>query len=300
MRSLAAALAIVGALSGQARATVALCLEVRAEEPSFRKLVEDELSHHPTHRIVQSGCESLLTVELFGFSGARYLTARVNQEVPVRFAVKTTRDIEERLTEALRQVLQHDPAYLAEDLSRMNAVMRAGANVVKNGTNRYRLELYEIFGSGGRNPVFASGASFAVTRGIDHAQVFARLSAAGMAGGLDQDVTLKVLAGGEIGALYEVSARGNVTFYIGPGAALHYLRFEGKQMVQNIPVEQTPANVVLFSLAIRAGVRVLRFYNVDVDLFAQLHLPFYKSRDPDSPLMNDYTPYAAVGLGVGF
>jgi hypothetical protein len=212
-----------------ARAATPLCLEVRADADAagVRKLVEDELMHHPTHRLVAAGCASQLAVELFSVAGTRYLTARVNQEVPVRFAVKGARELEERLADALRQVLGNDPVYLAEDLSRLNAVWRSGTNLLVHGNNRYRLELFElVLGSSGVNAMFASGGAFTVARGLDHVQVFARLEL--------------------------------------------------------------------------AGARFLRFYGFDVDVYVQAHFPFYKTHDPDSPLVDSYTPYAMIGLGVGF
>jgi hypothetical protein len=296
MRVVVIALAVWAAT---ARAETKLCLDVRADSDTagLRKLAEAELGHHPTHHLVVEDCASHLSIELFSAAGARYLTLRINQEVPVRFTVKTPHEIEEKLSEGLRQVLQHDPVYLSEDLSQMNTVWRTGANLVRRGTNRYRVEVFEVIGNGGNNAVFASGAAFTVARGIDHLQVFARLDAAGSASGLGADsVTLRVLAGGDLGVLYEVSARANSTFYIGPALALHYLRFEGKTG----NTEAAPVDSLLFSIALRTGVRLLRFYDVDVDLFAQLHLPFYPTSDPDSKLIDAYTPYMMAGLGVGF
>jgi hypothetical protein len=283
-----------------ARAATPLCLEVRADADAagVRKLVEDELMHHPTHRLVAAGCASQLAVELFSVAGTRYLTARVNQEVPVRFAVKGARELEERLADALRQVLGNDPVYLAEDLSRLNAVWRSGTNLLIHGNNRYRLELFElVLGSSGVNAMFASGGAFTVARGLDHVQVFARLELAGAPStARDGTVSLRIVAGGDLGFLWELSARANATLYFGPGVGLHYARFEGWQN----GAEATPANVVLFSVAARAGARFLRFYRFDVDVSVQAHFPFYKTHDPDSPLVDSYTPYAMIGLGVGF
>jgi hypothetical protein len=290
--AIAAALAC-GILPQAARATTLLCVDVRADDDAagLRKLAEDELAHHRTHHVVQSGCASRLTIELFAAAGTRYLTLRVNDEVPVRFAIKAPHDLEERLSEGLRQVLKNDPVYLAEDMSRMNAVWRAGANIVRHGVTRYRAELFEIVGGGGGHTLFASGAACTVARGFEHLQVFARVEAAGSATG--GDVSLRAFAGADLGVLYEVSARANNTFYLGPGVALHFLRLEG-------PSGAAPANALLFSVALRTGFRFLRFYGFDVDLFAQLHLPLHKTTDPDSPLIDAYTPFAQLGLGVGF
>jgi hypothetical protein len=282
-------------IARSARAVVPLCIDVKSDtdERGLRALVVDELRHYPSHRLVDSGCASILAVELFTAAGVRYLTAHVNQEVPVRFALKSGRDLDDKLGEALRQILRQDPVYLAEDLSRMNAVWRAGANVLKNGSNRYRIDLFEVIGTAGPNAVFASGAALEVARGIDHVSVFARLAVAGSPHNRPDEITLRILAGADVGCAWEASARANNTVYLGGGLALHYVRFEGAPSVN-------PANTVLFSAVARIGARFLRYYGFDVDLFAQLHLPFYKANDPDSPLVDAYTPYALAGLGVGF
>ena len=281
--------------AARAHAVVPLCVDVRADadEAAFRRLVVDELRHHPTHQLVDDGCASRLVVELFSVAGVRYLTAHIDGDVPVRFAVKSGRDLDDRLDEALRQTLRHDPVYLAEDLSRMNAVWRAGANVVRNGSNRYRIDLFELIGSGGRNAVFASGGALEVARGIEHVNVFARLAFAGAPRGRADEVTLRVFAGGDLGCLWEASARANNTIYFGGGVGLHYVRFAGAPT-------QNPANTILFGVVARAGARFLRYYGFDVDLFAEAHLPLYKTNDPDSPVVDAYTPYAMAGVGVGF
>ncbi|HWE26696.1 MAG TPA: hypothetical protein VHB97_01785, partial [Polyangia bacterium] len=138
---IALSIALVVAASSPARAAVPLCLDVHgdSDEAGLRRLVVDELRHHPTHRLVDDGCASTLFVELFTVAGTRYLTAHVNREVPIRYTVKSAPELEDKLGEALRQLLQHDPVYLAEDLTRLNAVWRAGANVARNGSNRYRV-----------------------------------------------------------------------------------------------------------------------------------------------------------------
>jgi hypothetical protein len=282
-----------------ALAVTPLCVEARSDvdEAGFRKLIDSELGHQPSHRVVPADCESLLVAELFTVGKVRYLTVRVNQEVPVRFVVRTMGELAERLSDAVRQVLHHDPVYLAEDLPRMSSVLRAGAGLIRHGSNRYRLALVEIAGSAGKNPMFASGAAFEVTRGWEHLLIFARVMGAGAPTSFTADaIALRVLAGADLGALWEASARANTTFYLGGGVGLHYARFEGAHDSAGL----TPVDAALFSVVARAGVRFLRFSAADLDLFAEAHLPLYKTRDPDSPLLDAYTPFGMAGLGVGF
>jgi hypothetical protein len=119
--------------------------------------------------------------------------------------------------------------------------------------------------------------------------VFARVEGAGSPH--DSGVSLRVMAGGDVGFAWEASARANHTFYLGPAVGLHYVQFESR--------DTAPTNALLFSVALRTGFRFLRFYGFDVDLYAQLHLPLYKTSDPDSGF-DAWTPYMMTGLGVGF
>jgi len=191
-------------------------------------------------------------------------------------------------------VLAYDPVYLSEDVTRLSRVWRASTSLLRPGTNRYRVELFELLGTSGRNPVFASGGAVSFSRSSEHLLVFARLAVAGSPSTRRaDDISPRVVAGGEAGLLWEASARGSTTFYLGPGVGLHYLRFEGASGI-------TPTNAILLSVGLRAGVRFLRFHDFDLDLYAEAHLPLYKTVDPDSPLVDAYTPFGTLGLGVGF
>ena len=114
-------------------------------------------------------------------------------------------------------MLQHDPVYLAEDLSHMNAVLRAGANVVRKGSTAT-----DSSSSGWSAAAGATRCSPRAPRSRWRAaSITCRCSRgwkrpARRAGLGDGGVVLRVLAGAEVGSLWEVSARGNTTFYLGP------------------------------------------------------------------------------------
>ncbi len=283
---------------GRAHAAIRLCVNVETDdnESGLRKLVLDELGHFPSHKAVERDCQSSLRIELYGVAGGRYLTARIGSEVPVRYAIKTAAELPERLGDALRQVLGHDPSYLAEDPNRYNAVQRAALNLLKRGHTRYHLAALEVVSATGANAAFAGGGAFEVSRGIDAFSVLVRLWGAGsVAGATAEQRAVRFLAGGDLGLLYEPSVRSNTTFYIGPGLGIMTMDVEGWQ-------GQAAASALKVDAAFsgRIGVRFLRQHNFDFDVFAIGYLPLTNAQDVDSPLPKSYTPFLQLGLGIGF
>lgn len=298
----ALALALLGtmALCGDAAAAVRLCVELESDDNAdgLRKLLLAELGHHPTHQVVAADCQSMLHVELFGVAGARYLTARINREVPVRYTVKNAADLPERLGEAVRLVLGHDPVYLLEDPRRYNAVQRTALALLKRGRNRYRISAMQVVAATGANAAFAAGGAFEVTRGIDHIQILARLYGAGaVAGASLEQRALRFIAGGDLGLLYEASVRSNTTFYLGPGLGLMTMQINGWGDAEKAVGSALKVDAALSG---RVGVRFLRQHNFDFDVFAIGYLPLTNAQDVDSPLPKAYTPSVQIGLGVGF
>src|SRR2546423_7216885 len=90
--------------SADLHAATRLCVQVHTDESGdgLQRLVENELAHHPSHVAVKERCDSNLLVELFAVGGVRYLTARINREVPVRYSFRGARDLGDKLSEALR------------------------------------------------------------------------------------------------------------------------------------------------------------------------------------------------------
>lgn len=287
---------------GPAEAAIDLCVRVTAAEgrlPGLRKLVNDELGHHPSHKVVKSGCRSVLQVELFEVAGASFLTARVNREVPVRQTIKRKEELGEKVREALRRVLGQDPVYLAEDIQRYSASRRAVHSVLKGGRNTWRLELFETMIGGGENVAFASGGAFCVTRGSTNWHVFARLYAGGALGGTEgTNRALRIMAGGEMGLQYEFLARSLWTPYLSAGLGVQVLHYEGRLRAGDADLEDATVKGGTFSL--RAGLRFFRASDFDLDIFVAGYLPLFATNDPDSLLMDSYTPSMQLGLGVGF
>lgn len=294
-----AALLVALCLAAPAGAATRLCLGVRGDEAeALRRLVESELQHHRTHQLVRERCETRLSVEQFTVAGVRYLTARVNQEVPVRYSFRGGRELEERVREALRLVLANDPVYLSEDITRMSAVQRLGHSLLRRGHSRFRLELFGVVAATGAGAATAPGGALALQRGADHFQIFARIYGAG---GLaaTQGRRLRFMAGADAGMIYELSLRSSATFYVGAGVGVQLMRLEGRvdEADPGSAASALKADAVFTG---RLGVRLFRLNRFDLDVFAQGHLPIFNAQDVDSLLPQAYTPSLQLGLGVGF
>lgn len=300
MKTLAFACALL--FAGAAHAETLLCLALKApekEQAGFEKLVREVVGHHPSHRLVNEGCASRLQLELFDLSGVRYLTARINQEVPVRFPVKDDDELADKLSTALSLVLGSDPVYLAEDISRYNAVQRAAHSVLKRGHNTFRLELFQGLGRSTDGVAFAPGGAVSLARGADHWQVYARVFFSGWPTQPTGPATLlRVNTGGDAGLAYEFSELGAVSFYLAAGFGLQYQRYDGL-MTPGDPSSLEHRNDWGPTFHARAGLRLFRLTDFDLDLFATFYLPLYRP-DVDTALSRFYPITAQAGIGVGF
>jgi hypothetical protein len=286
-----------------AEAAVAVCVEVKTSDAKqregFEKLVRDEVSRHPSHKAVETGCATSLRVELFEVSGVRYLTARIGNEVPARYAVKDPADLGEALSKALTLVLGSDPVYLSEDISRMSAAQRAARSVLVRGHNTWRIEIYEVTARSPLGAAFAPGGAMSVSRGADHFGVFSRIYFGGVPGEEVRRPALCLHAGGDVGAVYEFDAVSSWSLYASAGAGVQLVRFEGRP---DEPGTGDVDTVTDFGFAgfVRAGARFLRIYEFDCDIFVAGYFPMFLTADADSLLPAAWTPSMIAGIGVGF
>ncbi|MCP4679572.1 MAG: hypothetical protein GY854_29590 [Deltaproteobacteria bacterium] len=300
-------LALVLLLAGErALAAVDVCVVVSSDDEDkqgFTKLVLSELGRHPSHRVVKENCRSNLSVDLFRVGTKRFLTARIDKEVPIRYEIAGDNELSKKLKDALTLVLGNDPAHLAEDIGRYSLMQRASHSILKRGTNIWRFELYQTLSRGGGHVLYAPGGAIAVTRGADNWQVLARIYFAGRPGALESfDPILRISTGGDVGITYEFSAASATTFYLSAGAGVQYLRHEGRVEYEG-DASQEHINEVGAILFARAGLRFLRLYDFDCDVFVTGYLPLFNTNEPDSLLFGDkglYTPSIQVGMGVGF
>ena len=137
--------------------------------------------------------------------------------------------------------------------------------------------------------MFSPGAAVTITRGADHWQVFTRIYFGGWPGEIpDGQTVLRVNTGADAGLTYEFSKAGSTSLYASLGIGLHYLRFENHDDVRN---DFGP------TLQARIGLRFLRYYDFDCDLFVAGHLPLHGA-DVDSTIEKFYPLGLQAGLGA--
>ena len=279
-----------------------LCVHIEADQnqkDSFFKLVLNELAHHPSHRVVDSECQSLLTVKFFSLEDVNYLTCRINREVPVRYDFSNPADLASKLSQAISQVLVHDPVYLSDDITHYNAIQRAAHSILKRGNNYWRLEIYQGIGNGNNNVAFAPGGAVSISRGADHWQVYTRLYFGGWPGPVaGSDRILRIKTGADVGLTYEFNALSNASFYASAGLGLQYLRYKGRlDPADENSIDHRNDFGPTFHL--RFGFRFLRVYDFDCDIFVAGYLPMFPA-DADTGLGDFYPPSLQAGFGVGF
>ena len=287
-----------------ARAAVGLCLAVRSEgeqRAGFEELVRSEVARHRSHEL-SARCETRLLVELFHVASTRYLKVRVDGEIPIRNAVNEDAALEARLKDAISRALHSDPAYLAEDPSRLSSGERT-LNSLVHGHNSYRISLFEAVVRTDTGGAFAPGVGFELARGANQVQVWARSSLAGSWSGVaGSQRALRLLGGLDAGLNYELSPRAAASGYAGLGAGLVVLRFEGRLDPEDAATLDR-LNTVGAVLELRLGARFFRLYDFDCDVFALGALPLFATKNPDAQLFGDggvYTPFAQLGVAVGF
>jgi hypothetical protein len=304
-RGLTASLAAVSILLGAraALAEVPVCVEVAApaaELEGVRKLVRTELDRHPSHRVAFADCRSHLRVELFEAAGARYLTAQIDREVPVRYVIKDPLELGARLTDAVSLVLHNDPTYLTEDITHYSSLQRLSHSVLARGRFMFRLETFEAISNAGSAAVFASGGAFSVTRGSGNWQVLGRMYLGGAFSPTGKSGrALEILTGADAGLTYELFDKASWSPYLTGCLGLQFLRYAGRDETHAL----VRAQHVGATVSARVGVRFFRWTNFDLDLFAQAYAPLFLTSDETGSLFGDkgiYTPTLQLGLGVGF
>lgn len=289
-----------------AAASVPLCLRVTdstSATSGLEKLTRSEVSKHTSHMVVDDHCTSRLVVELFNTGSVRYLSIGIEGEVPTRFAIEQDKDVDRHLTEGITLSLGSDPEHLMANADNGSGLERMRESILEKGRNTYRIEAFETWARTDTGSTFSPGIGVGVQRGADHWQVYARTyfsySPSSVA---NDDRVLRLSSGLDLGLNYEFSRRAMTSPYIGAGVGVGFLRFEG---LDN-PSDATSGDHVetLGALTnVRVGVRTLRFFDFDAEVFVAGYLPLFKTHRIDSELFGEsgtYTPFLQLGVGVGF
>jgi hypothetical protein len=207
------------------------------------------------------------------------------------------------LAEGVALALGNDPEHLMQSIEGSSGLERMRQSILEKGRNTYRLEAFETLARTDTGSAFSPGLGFGVQRGADHWQIHARAyltySPSGVA---NESRALRLGSGLDVGLAYEFSRRAMTSPYVGAGVGIGFLRFEG--LVNATDRSSIDYVETLGALTnVRIGIRTLRFFDFDTDVFVAGYLPLFKTHRIDSELFGEkgaYTPFVQVGLGVGF
>lgn len=287
-------------------ASVPLCVRVTdSTNPNsgLDKLTRSEIARHTSHTVVADHCASRLVVELFNTGKVRYLSVGIEGEVPTRYSVEHDNELEQRLTEGISLALGSDPEHLLESDDGTSGAERMRRSILERGKNTYRLDVFEILARTDTGAAFSPGLGFGVNRGSDHWQVYARAYFAySPSQPANENRVLRLASGLDLGLNYEFSRRAMTSPYVGAGVGIGLLRFEGVvSIADRSGIDHVETLGALTN--IKVGVRTLRFFDFDADVFVAGYLPLFKTRRIDAELFGEsgtYTPFVQIGVGVGF
>jgi len=299
-RALPAAVFVL-ALASSAAARVRVCVDVdagKSDAAALRRLVMSEVDRHPTHRAVDSGCESHLRVELdeldASMGGERFLTARLDGEVPAREAVGRA-GMGPALERLITVVLHNDPRRL-DGPERDDWIGRTRAAFLRRGTMSVGVELYETSAIVDGRLQALSGVAISGRRELDRIHLGLRVGAASAFEAPHDRLTLTQEFLGQLELAAYGSAEAATAGFAALALGLEVQRFQA-------PDPGAPSNALQSvtsagaALGLRGGVELFRTTSTRFQLFAQVLLPAFVSHDSEHALVSQWTPTLALGVG---
>lgn len=289
------ALLVAGA--ARAQGTTETCVEVRGPDaPALARLVASELDRHPTHRAAPEGgpCLSHLRVELVEVGGERYLTGRINAQVPHREPV--TGDLASALSDLLRIVLHSDPLRL-EDPARADWLRSQKRLMQRRGVTLFGVEAFQTGGAPGDRLTALPGLALTARREVDRWHLGVRL--AGAYAPFDAEHLRLV---GQVSAHLELSYFLSDEATASPFASvllgLEHQRFRGPSPVSGD--RQRGATATGFGAGLRAGVEMFRAHDMRMLVFLQGNLPAFTASDAEGEVVDAWVPTFSAGVGAAF
>jgi len=231
------------------------------------------------------------------------LSLGLEGEVPSRYPIAKEADLEPKLVEGITLSLKSDPEHLILSTGEATGFERFRQATLVHGQNTYRLEAFETIARTDTRAAYAPGIAFGTHRGADHWQIFARTYFSASPSAVARTArVLRIGAGLDLGIAFEFSRNAFTTPYVGAGVGVGFLRFEG---LTDPAVEASADHVETLGAltSLRLGIRTMRLFDFDADVFVAGYLPVFKTHRVDATLFGDsgtYTPFVQLGVGVGF
>ncbi len=295
------ALLSVGLLAGPAAGAqgVPTCVRLRAdalppaERRALAQLVRDEVLRHRTHRPVARGCATHLSVELLELDGRRYLTGRIDMQVPARVEVRS--GLEPAVVRLLRIVLGNDPLVLQDPatLEGFGGTMRR----LRHGTSLWQLQLGQSLGILRGRPFALSGLSLGFRREVDRFALEATLGGMVRTSGARRRATAPVaFFQASIGGRWFAAPWADTSLYVGAALGLvhHWLRGP----LASRPDLLDTVHVTGLAGSVRVGVELLRTTTHRLDLLVGATLPAFVTADETAEVVDAWLPTVTVGAGL--
>ena len=278
------------------------CVQIEAPPASadaLGRLVKTEIDRHPTHRAAAADCDAYLTVEVIdlGAQGGKWVTGRIDTQVPHRERIEAD-GIAPAVERLLTVVLHNDPLVLRGPessgwLRRQERALEV-RSVVHVGVEAYELAA-PVAGALATLP----GVAVTVRREVSEFFIGLRVGAAFDVGAEPARLHLRTQLDAHVEAAIYARPSAAWSLFASGLVGMAYQRFRGPAPLDGPGATGTATSTGL-SLAVRAGVEALRTSDMRLLAFLQLGLPAFASTDPDHGVVDQWTPSAALGVGVLF
>jgi hypothetical protein len=290
------------ASAGVARAQLRTCVEVAAppaETDALSRLIKSEIDRHPTHRAASSDCESTLTVEVIdlGSSGGKWITGRLNTQVPARERVGAD-GLAPAVERLLTVLLHNDPLILRGPESQGWLVKQERAFAL-HSTTHYGLEAYELASPVGGGLATLPGVALSLRREIDQVAIGVRLAGAFNPGAETAALHLAAQFDAQVEATFYFRPVESLSLFASALVGLDYQRFQGPAPLDGAGAIGVATGSGL-AVTARVGLEALRTSDVRLLCFLDLELPTFVSHDPDHGVIDQWVPVASLGAGVLF
>ncbi|HEX4336992.1 MAG TPA: hypothetical protein VH062_13835 [Polyangiaceae bacterium] len=272
---------------------ISTCVSVEAPDDTrdaLQRLVTNEVSRHPTHRVSDGACETRLRVELIEIRGDRFLTGRVDGEVPQRIVVdgKDGRALERAVTDLARVVLGNDPVVLRAPGEQSFFAARV-LELRDTGQNTFDAGAVETMSFVDGRATFQPGLMFGYTRELSAWQLGVEASFAQRLATHPGKMDLDSLGRLQItGALY-FSKQADTSAFVGVSLGLGYERFTGPRGA-GLGKGDGEYSAVGPGLGLRAGVEAFRSTTTRVTLFGEAFIPMFVANDEETEIVKSWVP----------
>jgi hypothetical protein len=297
------AVAVPRTPSAFAGGQVATCVSVdgpASDRGALERLVTSEVDRHPSHHAKGEPCDTHLRVELIEVQGDRFLTGRVDGEVPQRVPVegKDGRALASAVGELLRIVLGNDPVVLRTP----GEQSFFGARVLELkdlGRNTIDLAVLETASLVAQRATFLPGLRVGYTREVSRWQVGIEATFAqrltSHPGTLDLDGLVRL----ELAGILFFSKDADVAGFGGATLGLTYQRYRGPRAA-DFGGGDGEYSAVGPSLGLRTGVEIFRSTSTRATLFVEGHLPMFVANDEETEVVDTWAPGISLGAAVRF